>query len=106
MASEVGYVEQTGEKNFRGVLKLLTYQGEIEFVPCISERENAPEMLVYSRGVEIGSASRRIGKSSGKEHVSIALKHPQITNGRPVLFANLGKKPDQDDDRVFSIIMN
>ena len=106
MSVEAGYVRKTGDNHYQGSLSLLTYKGTIQLVPCQSSRPNAPEMTVMAQGIEIGSARNRVGITSGKEHVSIALKHPQITGQNDVLFANLGKAAGQDEDDVFAIILN
>ena len=106
MAVQAGYVQKKDDNIYIGQLNLLTYQGPIELRPCESGRNNKPDMVVYSQGIEIGSARNRLGKQSGKQHVAIAFKHPQITGHANVLFANLGQMADQDDEDVFAIIMN
>lgn len=106
MSIQAGVLKQTGENDFQGSVQFLSFQGPIELRPCTSDRDNAPEMTVYSRGIEIGSARRRVGKVSQKEHVSIAFKHPQVTGGLDVLYANLGVMHGQDEDDVFAVILN
>jgi|GEM_PF-3866428 len=106
MSVQAGAVKKTGENTYQGSLQLLTYRGNINIVPCTSQRQNAPDMVVMANGIEIGSARNRIGKTSNKEHVSIALKHPQVTGGQPVLYANLGVMADQDEEDVFAVILN
>lgn len=106
MSVEAGFVKKTGDDQYDGNLSLLTFQGPIQLRPCKSDRENKPDMIVFSNGIEIGSARNRVGRVSGNEHVSMALKHPQITGQQDVLFANLGVASGQDDEDVFAVILN
>ncbi len=106
MSVNAGYLHQVGEDQFVGKLELLTGNFDVILSPCKSQRSNAPDMILSYNGREIGSARNKIGQTSGKEYVAIAIKHPQVTGQNKPLYANLGQDPDIDEDNVFAVILN
>lgn len=105
--SSLGYVKQVGENRYQGRLTLIGFSADIQLRPLEDARgANAPDMeIVAGGGVPIGSARNKVGKTSGKPYVALAIRHPQIagTQAQPI-FANLGPANDVDEEDVLAII--
>lgn len=98
----IGYVQKK-DNGFTGTLKTLSINAPIEIRPNNSPaNDRAPDFVVYSGPVEIGAGFTRVGKTSGKEYVSLKLEAPEFG----ILYANLGRAAGQDDPDTFAIIWN
>jgi len=101
----IGFVNGTIEKGFVGQLKTLSIRASIEISPNRSKSNDVqPDFRVHSDGVEIGAGWVRIGETSGKPYVGLALAAPEFGPRR--LYANLGRAAGQDDDNTYAVIWN
>lgn len=101
----IGYVTKQENGGFKGQLKTLSIQAEIDIVPNQKKSaENQPDYRVLAQGVEIGAGWVCTGEVSGKDYVSLSLASPEF--GPRKLYANLGRAAGQDDPDVFAVIWN
>ncbi|WP_438727866.1 DUF736 domain-containing protein [Parasphingorhabdus sp. DH2-15] len=104
MAQALGYVSQNKNGNFEGVLSM-GLNTRVRIAPNnAKETDKQPDFRVYAGNHgEIGGGWTRIGKSSGKEYISLTLAHPMI--GPHKVYANLGRVKDTNGDE-FAILWN
>ena len=101
----IGYVTRQPNGGFKGELKTLTIQAQIEVEPNPSKTaDNQPDFRVTSEGAEIGAGWVRRSESSGKDYVSLSLAAPEF--GSRKLYANLGRAAGQHDEDTFAVIWN
>lgn len=105
MAQALGYVSQLENGNFEGILAMgLNTKITIAQNPTKDEGSKQPDYRVFSAsGGEIGGGWNQIGKTSGKEFISMTLAHPMI--GPRKVYANLGKAHGGEDNE-FAILWN
>ena len=105
MATSIGYVKKQSDGSFKGVLKTLNVRQPIAIIPNSAKaHDKQPDYRVYSRGVPLGAAWTKQGKTSGNPYVSLRLSAPEL--GPKRVYANLGRAAGQDDDDAFVIIWN
>lgn len=101
----IGYVTRQPNGGFKGELKTLTIQAQIEVEPNTSKTaDNQPDFRVTSEGADIGAGWVRHSESSGKDYVSLSLAAPEF--GSRKLYANLGRAAGQDNEDTFALIWN
>ena len=104
MAQALGYVAQTENGNFEGVLSLGLDTRIRILANDAKTNERQPDFRVYAgHHGEIGGGWTRVGKTSNKEYISLTLAHPMI--GPRKVYANLGRVKDTDGDE-FAILWN
>ena len=105
MATSIGYVTKQKDGSFKGILKTLNVRQPIAIIPNTAKaHDKQPDYRVYSRGVALGAAWTKQGKTSGKPYVSLRLQAPAL--GPQKVYANLGRAAGQSDDDAFAIIWN
>ena len=99
----IGYVTKQGDGSYKGQLNRPIKVG-LQFVHNGSKSaEKHPDFRVYTADrVEIGAAWNRVGRTSGKEYVSVSLEGPEF--GQRPVYANLGRAAGQEDPDVFALI--
>ena len=104
MANAIGYVTKTDDGGFVGKLGL-GLNTRIEIVANeAKDNDNQPDYRVYSdHNGELGGGWTKVGKTSGKEYISLTLAHPMIGPRR--IFANLGRAAKGSKDE-FAILWN
>ncbi len=101
----IGYVTKQDDGSYKGQLKTVSIQAEIEIVPNDQKSDtNHPDFRVYTGDIEIGAAWIKTAASSGKEYVSLSLAAPEFGPRR--LYANLGKAAGSDNPDFFAVIWN
>jgi uncharacterized protein (DUF736 family) len=101
----IGYVTKQADGRYKGHLRTLTIQAEIDIIPNIQKSaDGQPDYRVLTQGVEIGAAWKRKSENSGKEYVSLSMAAPEF--GPKKLYANLGRAAGQDDEDVYAVIWN
>lgn len=101
----IGFVEKQSDGVFRGQLKTVSIQAEIEIV--LNDQKSSatqPDYRVLTGDIEIGAGWLKTASSSGKDYVSLSLTAPEFGTSR--LYANLGQAAGSDDRDVFAIIWN
>ena len=101
----IGFVEKQSDGGFRGQLKTVSIQAEIEIV--LNDQKSSatqPDYRVLTGDIEIGAGWLKTASSSGKDYVSLSLTAPEFGTSR--LYANLGQAAGSDDPDVFAIIWN
>jgi len=100
-STRIGTAKRTKD-GFEGSLELLRYKGPIQaFKIPESEKkaENAPDYIVYSNGIEIGSIKSKRARTSGKDYLAMKIHHVEIV-GNQDLYANLAQD-SQNADQFF-----
>ncbi len=100
----IGYVQRQDDGSFKGSIKTLSVNAEIQIVPNRHKTGEQPDYKVVSGGVELGGGWVRTGEVSGREYLRLAMSAPEL--GPRTLYANLGRAAGQDDDDAFAIIWN
>ncbi len=101
----IGYVTKQEDGSYKGQLKTVSIQAEIEIVPNDQKSgTNHPDFRVYSGDIEIGAGWIKTSNSSGKTYVSLSLAAPEFGPRR--LYANLGKAAGSDNPDFFAVIWN
>ena len=105
MATSIGYVTKQKDGSFKGILKTLNVRQPIAIIPNTAKaHDKQPDYRVYSRGVALGAAWTKQGKTSGNPYVSLRLSAPAL--GPQNVYANLGRAAGQDDTDAYAIIWN
>ena len=105
MATPIGYVTKQKDGSFKGILKTLNLRQPIAIIPNNAKaHDKQPDYHVYSRGVPLGAAWTKKGKTSGNPYVSLRLSAPAL--GPQNVYANLGRAAGQDDTDAYAIIWN
>ena len=101
----IGCVTKSEDGSFKGQLKTLSIPGiDIQIMPNDRQaNDRQPDYRVAAGGVEVGAGWNRRSETSGNDYVSLALAAPEFGPRR--LYANLGRVPDQKDER-YAIIWN
>lgn len=100
----IGYVQRQDDGSFKGAIKTLSVNAEIQIVPNRHKTGDQPDYRVLSGGVELGGGWVRTGEVSQREYVRLAMSAPEL--GPRTLYANLGRAAGQDDDDALAIIWN
>lgn len=98
----IGHVKQLPNGSFKGRLVTLSIRKDIQITPVEKYNDAMPDFRVMSDDVELGAAWKRQNKSNGSEYISISLAAPEF--GPRTIYANLGKKPESEDE--FALIWN
>ncbi len=103
--SAIGYVKKQDDGSYKGQLKTVGIQADIQIVPNDQKtNSNQPDFLVVTGGVEIGAGWLKTGGTSGKEYVSLSFAAPEF--GRKKIYANLGQAAGSVDPDFMAIIWN
>jgi len=102
--SAIGYVQRQEDGSFKGSIRTLSVNAEVQIVPNRSKTGEQPDYRVLAAGVELGGGWIRTGEVSGREYIRLAMAAPEL--GSRTLYANLGRAAGQDDDDTFAIIWN
>ena len=82
--------------SFKGILKTLNVRQPIAIIPNTAKaHDKQPDYRVYSRGVSLGAAWTKQGKTSGNPYVSLRLSAPEL--GPKHVYANLGRAAGLED---------
>ena len=101
----IGKVTKKEDGSYSGSLKMLGVRASITIVPVKNKKTNKhPDYLVNSQGAEIGVGWDRESKSTGEVYVSLSLSSPQL--GSDVIYCNLGRSADSQDENDFNLIWN
>jgi uncharacterized protein (DUF736 family) len=101
----IGYVRKETDGSYRGNLKTVSIQAEIDIVPNLQKTaDGQPDYRVLTQGIEIGAAWLKRGETSGKEYVSLSIAAPEF--GPKKLYANLGRAAGADDENLYAVIWN
>lgn len=100
----IGYVQRQADGSFKGSVRTLSVNAEIQIVPNRAKIGEQPDFRVLSGGVELGGGWIRTGEVSQREYVRLAMSAPEF--GPRTLYANLGRAAGQDDDDTLAIIWN
>jgi uncharacterized protein (DUF736 family) len=100
----IGYVQRQDDGSFKGSIRTLSVNAEVQIVPNRGKSGDQPDYRVLSSGVELGGGWVRTGDVSNREYVRLAMSAPEL--GSRTLYANLGRAAGQDDDDVYAIIWN
>jgi uncharacterized protein (DUF736 family) len=101
----IGYVTKQPDGRYKGHLRTVSIQAEVDIVPNIQKSSDAqPDFRVLTQGIEIGAGWTRKGETSGKEYVSLSIAAPEF--GPKKLYANLGRAAGAEDDDVYAVIWN
>ncbi len=104
MAS-IGHVTRTSNGSFKGQLKTVSINADIEIVPNTDKAaDGQPDFRVLSKGSEIGAGWTRRAKSSGNDYISLSLAQPEFGPRR--LYANLGRAAGAENEDSFVLIWN
>ena len=102
---QIGIVTKQKDGSYRGQLKTLSIQVDIQIVPNKAKNTGKqPDFRVKVGDVEVGAAWTMISERTGNPYVSLSLAAPEFGPRR--LYANLGRAAGQDDDDVQAIIWN
>jgi uncharacterized protein (DUF736 family) len=101
----IGYVRKENDGSYRGNLKTVSIQAEIDIVPNLQKTADGhPDYRVLTQGIEIGAGWLKRGETSGKEYVSLSIAAPEF--GPKKLYANLGRAAGAEDDNLYAVIWN
>lgn len=100
----IGNVQRQNDGSFKGSLKMLSVNADIQIIPNRHKTGDQPDYRVLSGSVELGGGWVRTGEVSQREYVRLAMSAPEL--GARTLYANLGRAAGQDDDDAFAIIWN
>jgi uncharacterized protein (DUF736 family) len=102
----IGFVRLQDDGSYKGELKTLTISCAIEIIPNKNKASaRHPDYRVFAGDhVEIGAGHKRVGESSQKEYIALALSIPEF--GPKKLTANLGRVAGQDDSDLYAILWN
>ena len=100
----IGYVQRQPDGSFKGAIKTLSVNAEIQIVPNRGKTGEQPDYRVLAGSVELGGGWIRTGEVSQREYVRLAMSAPEL--GSRTLYANLGRAAGQDDDDAYAIIWN
>jgi uncharacterized protein (DUF736 family) len=100
----IGYVQRQNDGSFKGSIRTLSVNAEVQIVPNRGKTGEQPDYRVLAGGVELGGGWIRTGEVSGREYVRLSMSAPEL--GRRTLFANLGRAAGQDDEDTYAIIWN
>ncbi len=101
----IGYVTKQPDGGYKGELKTVSIQAEIQIVPNDQKAgPNHPDFRIYTDEVEIGAGWLKVSNSSGKEYVSLSLAAPEFGPRR--IYANLGKAAGSGNPDFFAVIWN
>lgn len=98
----IGHVKLLPNGSFNGRLVTLSIRKEIQIIPVEKHNEAMPDFRVMSDDVELGAAWKRQNRTNGNEYISMSMAAPEF--GPRTIYANLGKKPDSEDE--FALIWN
>jgi uncharacterized protein (DUF736 family) len=110
MAQSLGTVTKRDDGGFEGALAMMTLNTKITITPNeAKENERQPDFRIYAAksgdiAAEIGGGWNRVGKTSGKEYVSLTFAHPAF--GPAKFYANLARAAGHDDENVLAILWN
>jgi uncharacterized protein (DUF736 family) len=100
----IGYVQRQNDGSFKGSIRTLSVNAEIQIVPNRGKMGEQPDYRIVSGGVELGGGWIRTGEVSNREYIRLAMSAPEF--GARTLYANLGRAAGQDDDVSYAIIWN
>ena len=100
----IGNVQRLGDGSFKGSIRTLSVNADIQIVPNRGKMGDQPDYKVFAGGVELGGGWIRTGEVSQREYIRIGISAPEL--GSRTLYANLGRSAGQDDDDVFALIWN
>jgi len=100
----IGYVQRQSDGSFKGSIKTLSVNADIQIVPNRGKTGEQPDYRVVAGSVELGGGWVRTGEVSQREYVRLAMSAPEF--GARTLYANLGRAAGQDDDDAYAIIWN
>ena len=100
----IGYVQRQSDGSFKGSIKTLSVNADIQIVPNRGKTGEQPDYRVLAGSVELGGGWVRTGEVSQREYVRLAMSAPEL--GPRTLYANLGRAAGQDDDDAYAIICN
>ena len=100
----IGYVQRLGDGSFKGSIKTLSVNADIQIVPNRGKTGEQPDYRVLAGSVELGGGWVRTGEVSQREYVRLAMSAPEL--GPRTLYANLGRAAGQDDDDAYALIWN
>lgn len=100
----IGHVQRQDDGSFKGSIKTLSVNAEIQIVPNRGKTGDQPDYRILSGGVELGGGWIRTGEVSQSEYVRLAMSAPEF--GRRTIYANLGRAAGQDDPDTFAVIWN
>ena len=100
----IGYVQRQSDGSFKGSIKTLSVNADIQIVPNRGKTGEQPDYRVLAGSVELGGGWVRTGEVSQREYVRLAMSAPEL--GPRTLYANLGRAAGHDDDDAYAIIRN
>jgi uncharacterized protein (DUF736 family) len=100
----IGYVQRQPDGSFKGSIKTLSVNADIQILPNRGKTGEQPDYRVLAGSVELGAGWIRTGEVSQREYVRLAMSAPEL--GRSTLYANLGRAAGQHDDDAYAIIWN
>ncbi|RYD59952.1 MAG: DUF736 family protein [Sphingomonadales bacterium] len=100
----IGYVSRQNDGSFKGSIRTLSVNADIQIVPNRGKTGEQPDYRVLAGGVELGGGWIRTGETSGREYIRIAISAPEL--GHRTIYANLGRAAGQDDDDALALIWN
>ena len=87
--AKIGAFSQT-EHGYKGRVRTLTLNTEVELVLSEAGGEGAPQYRIYAQGAEIGAAWNRTSEA-GNDYISLKLDDPALT---APIYANLFEGED------------
>ena len=100
----IGYVSRQNDGSFKGSIRTLSVNAEIQIIPNRGKVGEQPDYRVLAGSVELGGGWIRTGEVSQREYIRLAMSAPEL--GARTLYANLGRAAGQDDDDTLAIIWN
>lgn len=100
----IGYVSRQNDGSFKGQIKTLSVNADIQIVPNRGKMGEQPDYRVLAGSVELGGGWIRTGEVSRREYIRLSMSAPEL--GDRTLYANLGRAAGQDDDDTYAIIWN
>ena len=94
----IGHVKLLSNGSYKGRLVTLSIRREIQIIPVEKFNDAMPDFRVMSDDVELGGGWTRQNRTNGNEYTSLSLAAPEF--GPRTIYANLGKKPDTEDEFV------
>jgi uncharacterized protein (DUF736 family) len=88
-----------------GSIRIISISAQVEFLPNVNKLAVAqPDYRVMTQGIEISAGWTKKDATSGQDYVSLTLAAPEF--GPRKLYANLGRAPGEDDNKLYALIWN
>jgi uncharacterized protein (DUF736 family) len=76
--AQIGTFRRNDDGSFVGVVRTLTFDTQVRFIPIRSGGDKAPDLRAYVGAGECGAAWQRTAKDSGREFFSVKLDDPSF----------------------------